>query len=94
MSGLQRLPRNEETLILDLARKNGLETARLRCEYTRQQDEGVGRFKGGGFLGGREYAISYDLMLCKWCGNLEGSRNNALYCPFKMNALKERLLSE
>lgn len=89
MNGLQRLPQNEETAILDLARESGLEVFKLKCDYTRQKDSGSGVSKRTG----REFDISYDLMLCKWCGNLEGSRNNILYCPHKLNVLKDRLLA-
>jgi hypothetical protein len=87
MNGLQRLPANEETAILELIRENNLAIDALRCEYTRQTGEGVHEFRG------RPWGISYDLLLCKWCGNLEGSANNRLYCPQKMRALRDRLLA-
>jgi hypothetical protein len=33
-------------------------------------------------------------MLCEYCGNLEGSPNNEVYCPAKMRALRDRLALE
>jgi hypothetical protein len=62
---------------------------------TRQQASGRGRHpEKGGFsiLSGREFNISYNLMLCEYCGNLMPSA----VCPAKAAILKEqmKLLSE
>lgn len=87
MNALQRLPQADEDVILALVRANDLPVSQLRCDFTRQRDAGVGRTSWG-----LEYDISYSLMLCRHCGNLEGTRNNALYCPWKLRALRTRLL--
>lgn len=80
MNALQRLPKHEESAILDLVRQNGLDANQLKCEYTRQRGSGHTR-KG--------HPISYDLMLCRLCGHLP---EMATYCPFKLNALKTKML--
>lgn len=88
MNGLQRLPRDEEAAILDLVRANGLDASKLACYMTRQGGEGIGRFKGStNYFAGRTYRISYDLMLCEYCGNLMPSA----VCPAKAQQLKERM---
>ena len=46
---------------------------------TRQQGSGVGRTRRG-----REYDISYNLMLCEYCGNLEPSS----VCPAKVQKIR------
>ena len=90
MNALQRLTKTEEAALLDLVRANGLDTSRLACHMTRQQDSGRGRHPdNGGFLGGRAFNISYNLMLCEFCGNLEPSA----CCPAKVKELKERMLN-
>lgn len=88
MNGLQRISKSEETAILDLVRENGLDASKLACHMTRQTDSGRGRHPdNGGFLGGRAFNISYNLMLCEYCGNLMPS---AVY-PAKAAELKERM---
>lgn len=89
MKALQRLPKAEEQALIDVACANGLDRNDLACFMTRQQDEGVGRFKGStDYFRGRTYRISYDLMLCRYCGNLMPSR----ICAGKVQMIKERLL--
>lgn len=62
------------------------------CEFSRQQDEGVGRFKGAmrGF-GDGTYKISYDLMLCAYCGNL---LPQTPCCPAKFARFKQQLIEQ
>lgn len=88
MQALQRLSPSEETALLDLVRANGLDASRLACNMTRQHGEGRGRHgHQGGFLDGRSFSISYNLMLCEYCGNLMPSA----VCPAKAAELKERM---
>jgi hypothetical protein len=88
VKSLQRLPKNEESAILDLVRANGLDASKIACFMTRQQASGRGRHGNhGGFLDGRSFNISYNLMLCEYCGNLEPRP----VCPAKAAELKERL---
>lgn len=85
---IQRLPKAEEAALVELACANGLTCAELACFMIRQQDSGVGRWKRGRFAG-EAYSISYDLMLCEYCGNLMPSA----ICPAKVQKIKERLLN-
>lgn len=88
MQALQRLSRSEESQLLDLVRANGLDETKLACYMTRQRGEGRGRHGNeGGLLDGRAFNISYNLMLCEYCGNLMPSK----CCPAKVNELKERI---
>ena len=90
MQALQRLSRSEESALLDLVRANGLDETKLACFMTRQQASGRGRHsEKGGFsiLSGQSFNISYNLMLCEYCGNLMPSA----VCPKKASDLKERL---
>lgn len=88
-----KLPRSEEATLLALVREEGLEAGLLKCEFTRQQGSGLISRPHGTYI--RSASISYDLMLCRFCGNLEGSDNNKDFCPAKLRALQERLrLSE
>lgn len=90
MNGLQRLQKSEETAILDLVRANGLDASKLACYMTRQQACGRGRHpERGGFsiLSGQAFNISYNLMLCEYCGNLMPSA----VCPAKAAELKEKM---
>lgn len=89
MQALQRLSRSEQTALLDLVRANGLDASKLACFMTRQQDSGRGRHAddGRGFLSGRSFSISYNLMLCEYCGNLEPQ----VVCPAKARELQERM---
>lgn len=90
MNALQRIPKSEETAVLDLVRENGLDASRLACYMTRQQASGRGRHsERGGFsiLSGQAFNISYNLMLCEYCGNLMPSA----VCPAKAQELKDRM---
>lgn len=90
MNALQRLPRSEETAILELVRANGLDASQIACYMTRQTGSGRGRHpERGGFsiLSGQAFDISYNLMLCEYCGNLMPSA----VCPAKAAELKERI---
>lgn len=87
-TALIRLPPAEETAILDRVRSEGLPESPLRCDYTRQEGSGVYESNRGRI---RRARIEYSLMLCQWCGNLEGSENNDPYCPAKLRALQEKL---
>jgi hypothetical protein len=82
MNALQRLDQNEEKAILSLVRANGLDESQLACYMTRQRDSGRGKFSDG-----QPFNISYNLMLCEFCGNLMPSR----CCPAKVKQLKERM---
>lgn len=88
---LQRLPKAEEQALVNVALENGLTKGELQCKMTRQQGEGRGRFsqRGRGMLDGEAYRISYNLLLCGYCGNLEPSD----ICPAKVLKIKERLLN-
>ena len=89
MQALERLSRSEETALLDLVRANGLDEAKLACYMTRQSASGRGRHPadGKGILSGRAFNISYNLMLCEYCGNLMPQT----VCPAKAAELKERM---
>lgn len=90
ITALQPLPKHEQAAILDLVRANGLDESKLACHMTRQSASGRGRHPdNGGFLGGRSFNISYNLMLCEHCGNLEPRQ----HCPAKMRQLAERWLN-
>jgi hypothetical protein len=86
---LQPLPASEERALLDLVRANGLDASQLECYMTRQCASGRGRHPddGRGFQSGRGFNISYNLMLCEYCGNLMPRR----VCPAKAAVLRERL---
>lgn len=91
MYGLQPLPKHEYLAVLDLIRGNELDESQLACYMTRQQGSGRGRHsEKGGFsiLSGQSFSISYDLMLCEYCGNLMPRA----HCPAKMRQLAERWL--
>lgn len=85
----QPLHASEERTLLDLVRANGLDASQLECYMTRQRASGHGRHPddGRGFQSGRGFNVSYNLMLCEYCGNLMPRR----VCPAKATALKERL---
>ena len=82
MQALQRLSRSEESAIVELVQANGLDASQLACHMTRQQDSGRGKHPNG-----QGFNISYNLMLCEFCGNLMPSA----CCPKKVADLKERL---
>lgn len=85
MQSIQRLPRSEESALLELVRANDLDASLLACYMTRQQGHGRGTVPNGNFV--RAYNISYDLMLCQDCG----SAFQLNVCPAKARTLKERL---
>lgn len=60
-----------------------------RCEFVPSHGEGNHIAKTRGVLNGRNYNISYDLVLCKFCGNFPGSPNNRDFCPALMNFMLE-----
>lgn len=82
MRQLQRISRTEELMIIGMVEANGLNLSVLGCNMTRQYGEGTGMTPRG-----TPYDISYDLMLCEHCGNLEPQR----LCPSKVGSLKKRL---
>lgn len=90
IKALQRLPKAEEQALVNVALENGLTKDELRCYMTRQQDSGRGvHSDNGGLLSGRAFNISYNLMLCEYCGNLMPS----VVCPAKVLKIKDRLLN-
>lgn len=82
MQALEKLSRSEESVILEMVRINRLDASQIACHMTRQRDSGRGRHPDG-----RGFNISYDLLLCQFCGNLMPSA----CCPKKVADLKERL---
>lgn len=82
MNGLQRLPPSEEAVLFDLVRVNGLDESQLACFMTRQHDSGRGEHPNG-----QAFNISYNLLLCEYCGNLMPST----VCPAKAAELKEQM---
>lgn len=93
MNALQPLPKHQELAILELVHANELDVSLLACHMTRQQASGRGRHsEKGGFsiLSGQAFNISYNLILCEYCGNLEPRQ----YCPAKIRQLAERWLTE
>lgn len=98
--GLARLPPDEEAALLVLIESHGLALSALACYMTRQTGEGYAsrrpniewRLENGEVIvtkvTPRKTRISYDLMLCEYCGNLEPSAR----CPAKLRALQARLI--
>jgi hypothetical protein len=87
-TAIQRLPDAEERALVEVACAKGLTKEELRCHMTRQQGHGRGKGPEGSFT--PTFSISYNLMLCEYCGNLEPSE----ICPAKVLKIKERLLSD
>ncbi len=91
LNKLQRLPKAEEQALIEVAIEHGLDRDSLACHMTRQQ--GYGRKApdpdSGSFFDGAGFSISYNLMLCEHCGNLEPSD----VCPAKVQVIKDRLLN-
>lgn len=85
---LQRLPKAEERALVEVACANGLTRQELKCHMTRQHDSGYYVPKKGLWQGER-CPISYDLMLCEFCGNLMPSD----ICPAKVQMIKDKLLN-
>lgn len=93
MDALELLPNHEYLAVLELVRGNNLPESLLACYMTRQQASGRGQHsEKGGFsiLSGQGFNISYDLMLCEYCGNLEPRA----HCPAKMRQLAQRWLHD
>lgn len=61
----------------------------LRCEYVLTHGEGQHISQTRGVLRGRVYKVTYDLYLCRFCGNLEGTSKNTPYCPWKLRQLHD-----
>lgn len=83
MKPVEALSKSETVTVLALVREQGLPIEKLACEFSRQHGEGQGVSSRG-----RPYSISYDLMLCAHCGNLEPQKPA---CPAKLRALRDRL---
>lgn len=83
---LQRLPKAEEQALIEVAVEHGLDRNDLACHMTRQQGHGRGKGPEGSFT--PTFSISYNLMLCEYCGNLEPSK----VCPVKVEVIRRRLL--
>jgi hypothetical protein len=92
MNGLQRLPKAEEEALITVAVEHGLDRSTLACHMTRQQGHGrkAPDPDSGSFFDGAGFSISYNLMLCEYCGNLEPGD----VCPAKVQVIKERLLND
>lgn len=84
IKALQRLPKAEEQALVSVALENGLTKDELKCNMTRQSDSGRGRHPNG-----QGFNISYNLLLCEYCGNLMPSN----VCPAKVQKIKEKLLN-
>lgn len=70
----------------------GINTSLMACEFSRQQSEGIARFKGAmRRFGDGTYKISYDLMLCTYCGNL---LPQTPCCPAKFMRFKQPLIQQ
>lgn len=87
IQALERLSRSEEVALLELVRANNLNESRLACRVTRQQASGRGRHVDNGGLSGQTFSVSYNLLLCEFCGNLVPSR----CCPAKVRELRQQL---
>lgn len=92
MNALQPLHRTTYLAVLELVRANNLDESQLACHMTRQTASGRGQHPddGRGFLSGRAFNISYNLILCEYCGNLEPRA----HCPAKMRELAAKWLNE
>lgn len=89
MNALQPLHRTTYLAVLELVRANELDESQLACHMTRQTDRGRGYWKDGGGISGPAFNVSYNLMLCEHCGNLEPRA----HCPAKMRQLADRWLT-
>jgi hypothetical protein len=84
------LPKHKHLAILDLVRANELDESQLACHMTRQQASGRGYHPNSGGISGPAFNISYNLLLCEYCGNL----NPRAHCPAKMRDLATKWLHE
>ncbi len=85
----EALTKSETASLLGLVREHNLPVEMLACHMTRQRGHGRGKGPPGSFT--PTFSISYDLMLCEYCGNLDPQEP---CCPAKLRALKQRLLSD
>ena len=85
----EALSKSETASLLALVREHNLPVEALACHMTRQQGHGRGKGPEGSFT--PVFNVSYSLMLCEYCGNLEPQEPA---CPAKLRALKQRLLSD
>lgn len=88
----EALTKSETDALLALIRANNLPIEALACHMTRQQGHGRGRHsERGGFsiLSGQSFNISYNLLLCEYCGHLEPQKP---CCPARLCLLREKLL--
>lgn len=85
----EALSKSETSSLLALVREHNLPIEQLACHMTRQQGYGRGKGPEGSFT--RSFSISYNLILCEYCGNLEPQEP---CCPAKLRALQQRLLSD
>lgn len=88
---MSALIKRSETLparIESFMQAHGLTISDLKCEFTRQQSKGRGTFNGG-----RPFRIEYDLMMCKFCGNLPDVLT-VPYCPEKVKILEQRRIED
>lgn len=81
----QALAKSETAELMALVEANNLPVAQLACEFSRQHGEGNHTSPNG-----RKWAVSFDLSLCTYCGNLEPQQPA---CPAKLRQLKQRLLN-
>ena len=90
MRGLVLSPHDRE--LLAILADYGADLAHMSCEFSRQQGQGVGHFKGAlRNFGDGTYNISYDLMLCTYCGNL---LPQSPCCPAKFQRFKQELIAQ
>lgn len=80
----EALTKSETSELMSLVASNDLPVSQLACEFSRQHGAGSHTSPNG-----RKWAISYDLSLCTYCGNLEPQEPA---CPAKLRRLQERLL--
>lgn len=89
-NGLKLSPHDKE--LLAILADYGVSLSGMACEFSRQQGKGVGRFKGSmSYFAGQSYKISYDLMLCTYCGNL---LPQTPCCPARFAWFKQQLIEQ
>lgn len=91
MNALAPLHHTTYLAVLELVRANELDESHLACHMTRQQGHGrkAGDPASGSFFDVAGFSISYNLMLCEFCGNLEPRA----HCPAKMRELAAKWLN-
>lgn len=83
----EALSKSETDALLALVRANNLPVEALACHMTQQQGHGRGKGPEGSFT--PVFNISYNLLLCEYCGNLEPQKP---CCPARLRLLREKLL--